>query len=101
MNSMIMRSFFASRRRHSRCSRGWSSDVCSSDLVFQRADGSRKPVRGEYCLRGPNEIGVRLGPYDHSRPVVIDPVLSYSTFLGGVGGSTAFEIGRASCRERV
>jgi len=61
-------------------------------IVFQRADGSRKPVRGEYCLRGPNEIGVRLGPYDHSRPVVIDPVLSYSTFLGGVGGSTAFAV---------
>src|SRR2546429_7120475 len=26
--------FFASRRRHTRCSRDWSSDVCSSDLVF-------------------------------------------------------------------
>src|SRR5207249_8531528 len=92
--------FFSSRRRHTRSKRDWSSDVCSSDL-----------------LRGPNEIGVRLGPYDHSRPVVIDPVLSYSTFLGGVGGSTAFavfadaqgnayvagsaQIGRASCRERV
>src|SRR2546429_4901247 len=25
--------FFASRRRHTRCSRDWSSDVCSSDLV--------------------------------------------------------------------
>src|SRR2546422_7167433 len=24
--------FFASRRRHTRCSRVWSSDVCSSDL---------------------------------------------------------------------
>src|SRR2546422_2704404 len=27
--------FFSSRRRHTRCSRDWSSDVCSSDLVFQ------------------------------------------------------------------
>src|SRR5712675_3344219 len=26
--------FFSSRRRHTRCSRDWSSDVCSSDLVF-------------------------------------------------------------------
>src|SRR2546422_8064089 len=25
--------FFSSRRRHTRCSRDWSSDVCSSDLV--------------------------------------------------------------------
>src|SRR2546429_5014279 len=30
--------FFSSRRRHTRCSRDWSSDVCSSDLVlFERA----------------------------------------------------------------
>src|SRR4030066_412033 len=27
--------FFSSRRRHTRCSRDWSSDVCSSDLVKQ------------------------------------------------------------------
>src|SRR5687768_17981248 len=26
--------FFSSRRRHTRCSRDWSSDVCSSDLPF-------------------------------------------------------------------
>src|SRR2546429_3456855 len=39
--------FFSSRRRHTRCSRDWSSDVCSSDLAefavthlqAQRADG--------------------------------------------------------------
>src|SRR2546422_9147674 len=27
--------FFSSRRRHTRCSRDWSSDVCSSDLRFR------------------------------------------------------------------
>src|SRR5256884_7408773 len=31
--------FFASRRRHTRCSRDWSSDVCSSDLGELAADG--------------------------------------------------------------
>src|SRR6266498_1760120 len=25
--------FFSSRRRHTRCGRDWSSDVCSSDLI--------------------------------------------------------------------
>src|SRR5205809_1581846 len=29
--------FFSSRRRHTRCSRDWSSDVCSSDLAYQSA----------------------------------------------------------------
>src|SRR2546429_2055156 len=30
--------FFSSRRRHTRCSRDWSSDVCSSDLTHHIAD---------------------------------------------------------------
>src|SRR2546429_8958232 len=30
--------FFSSRRRHTRCSRDWSSDVCSSDLIVDAAD---------------------------------------------------------------
>src|SRR2546429_6413353 len=31
--------FFSSRRRHTRCSRDWSSDVCSSDLLDHRGMG--------------------------------------------------------------
>src|SRR6266436_1659263 len=34
---MTLVCFFSSRRRHTRCSRDWSSDVCSSDLVVTRA----------------------------------------------------------------
>src|SRR2546429_5900595 len=30
--------FFSSRRRHTRCSRDWSSDVCSSDLLHSAGD---------------------------------------------------------------
>src|SRR4030043_1431811 len=32
--------FFSSRRRHTRCSRDWSSDVCSSDLLWRRGDAA-------------------------------------------------------------
>src|SRR2546422_5206664 len=35
--------FFSSRRRHTRCSRDWSSDVCSSDLYTRSAMTERKP----------------------------------------------------------
>src|SRR6266498_4645158 len=35
--------FFSSRRRHTRCGRDWSSDVCSSDLV----EGEQPPFEGE------------------------------------------------------
>src|SRR5256884_3764002 len=33
--------FFSSRRRHTRCSRDWSSDVCSSDLCLQTLEADR------------------------------------------------------------
>src|SRR2546429_4189478 len=36
--------FFSSRRRHTRCSRDWSSDVCSSDLDSERVRLSRRVV---------------------------------------------------------
>src|SRR2546422_5180415 len=35
--------FFSSRRRHTRCSRDWSSDVCSSDLPELPLGGDRLP----------------------------------------------------------
>src|SRR2546422_5786990 len=35
--------FFSSRRRHTRCSRDWSSDVCSSDLKLKRVERRRLP----------------------------------------------------------
>src|SRR2546422_7499884 len=42
--------FFSSRRRHTRCSRDWSSDVCSSDLLQRQIRGARRwgrAARGE------------------------------------------------------
>jgi hypothetical protein len=60
--------------------------------VFQNMNGVRHAVRAEYRLTGPNEVGLKIGAYDQTQPLVIDPVLSYSTFLGGVGGSTAFAV---------
>src|SRR2546422_7867458 len=39
--------FFSSRRRHTRCSRDWSSDVCSSDLILMPNVAAASPaVRG-------------------------------------------------------
>src|SRR5205809_1708468 len=35
MQSLCVCFFFSSRRRHTRCSRDWSSDVCSSDLIHR------------------------------------------------------------------
>src|SRR5947207_12026206 len=46
-------------------------------------------VSWELVRQGNNQIGFQIGAYDMSRPLVIDPVLSYSTYLGGSGQDSA------------
>src|SRR5690554_7383306 len=88
--------FFSSRRRHTRCGRDWSSDVCSSDLFPDGTD----PV-GHFILL--NNIpflitGVMEAkgatPWGSDNDDVVFVPLS-------TGSLRLFEIGRASCRERV
>jgi hypothetical protein len=54
-------------------------------VVYQEKDGRRQPVAGSYRLTAKNIVGFALGSYDHTRALVIDPVLVYSTYLGGTG----------------
>jgi len=58
-------------------------------LVYQVVDGHRQPVAGTFALLGKHTVGFRLGSYDRARPLVIDPVLQYSTYLGGSAGAQA------------
>jgi beta-lactam-binding protein with PASTA domain len=58
-------------------------------VVYQVTDGVRQPVDGQFALLKKNTVGFTLGRYDHSKPLVIDPVLSYSTYLGGSGEDIA------------
>src|SRR5205809_5327916 len=49
--------FFSSRRRHTRCSRDWSSDVCSSDLADLYLFGTNlDPATGSAVSSGPIRI---------------------------------------------
>jgi hypothetical protein len=42
-------------------------------------------VQGRFLLDARNHVRFALGPYDHTQPLVIDPSLTYSTYLGGAG----------------
>src|SRR2546430_5218673 len=85
--------FFSSRRRHTRFDCDWSSDVCSSDLLWHGLEPfvSKKLVvvhpLGGCPIGGSSTDGV-VNSNGHV----------YNTTAGA---QTVYEIGRASCRERV
>ena len=49
-------------------------------------------VSGSFRQLANNKIGFAIGPYDHSRELVIDPTLSYSTYLGGGGTESLVKV---------
>jgi beta-propeller repeat-containing protein len=53
--------------------------------IYQDVGGVRREIPGSYLLKGAHQVGFQVATYDTSRPLVIDPVLFYSTFLGGGG----------------
>jgi len=61
-------------------------------LVYQERDGQRQLVESRFHLAPNGALGFALGEYDRSLPLVIDPVLSYSTLLGGAGANSATAI---------
>ncbi len=52
-------------------------------LAYQQVNGLRKAIASHYVLKGKNQVGFQVAAYDRSQPLIIDPVLSYSTNLGG------------------
>jgi hypothetical protein len=51
-------------------------------VVYQEIDGKREYIAGNYVIRGDN-VGFEIKDYDKTKSLVIDPTLTYSTYLGG------------------
>ncbi len=52
-------------------------------VIYQEVAGERRAVEGGYAVGADGRVGFRLGAYDASLPLVIDPVIVYSTYVGG------------------
>ncbi len=51
--------------------------------VYQTVGTEQRSIEGRFELRGADAVGFKVGEYDPSRTLVIDPILQYSTYLGG------------------
>lgn len=51
--------------------------------AYQQRAGSQQEIAANFVQRSPRAIGIEVASYDASQPLIIDPVLGYSTYLGG------------------
>ena len=72
--------------------------VARAPEIYQSIAGRRVAVAGGWTLRsprhagGPAEAGFEIGRYDRGAPLVIDPILSYATYLGGTSSDNGYGI---------
>jgi hypothetical protein len=55
--------------------------------VYQDFDGTRREIAGNYAIKNHHEVRFALADYDRSQPLTIDPVVTYSTYVGGSGSA--------------
>lgn len=59
------------------------SVVQKAPVIYQISQGAKRIVSGGYVMRDPHTVGFAIGAYDRRLPLVIDPLLSYASYLGG------------------
>ena len=52
-------------------------------VLYQQTGSARTPVEGAFTLAANGDVSFQVGPYDHTRELVIDPVISYASYFGG------------------
>ncbi len=62
---------------------GLSEMIMQEPIAYQEREGIREQVPATYIFQSENQVGFSVGDYDKDIPLVIDPVLAYSTYLGG------------------
>src|SRR5205085_1545755 len=61
-------------------------------LAYQLIEGVRRIVQARYVLEGTHTVGIRVGPHDPARPLTIDPVLRFASYLGDLTSGSGVAI---------
>jgi hypothetical protein len=61
-------------------------------VVYQEFAGAKKEITARYVIKSDGTVGFEIGAYDPDQPLIIDPVLAYSTYLGGTFGDQVNDI---------
>jgi Immunoglobulin I-set domain/Beta-propeller repeat len=61
-------------------------------VIYQTIGGVRKAISGGYKILDAHTVAFLIGQYDRALPLVVDPILSYSTYFGGNAGDTAWAV---------
>src|SRR2546428_2053105 len=68
-------------------------------FVYQEQDGQRAVIPTRYVLKAERQVAFEVAAYDATKPLIIDPVLAYSTYLGGSGGDPGLGVPRHALGE--
>lgn len=66
--------------------------VQRAPVAYQETPSGRKRVEARYISHEDGSVGFRVGEFDARRPLVIDPILSYATLLGGLGFDQCWDV---------
>jgi Beta-propeller repeat/Abnormal spindle-like microcephaly-assoc'd, ASPM-SPD-2-Hydin len=57
--------------------------ILQRPVVYQLVNGERHEIAGSYAVTKGHQVAFNVPNYDRSEPLILDPVLNYSTYLGG------------------
>ncbi len=66
--------------------------VLQKPIIYQETNGVRREIAGNYSIAHDHQIRFSVATYDHTQPLTVDPLLNYSTYVGGENFDTAVGI---------
>ena len=66
--------------------------IQKAPTIYQETAEGRRMIAGNFVLKGADEIGFDISEYDPAKPLVIDPIVAYSTYFGGAASDEALGV---------